>query len=109
MYSTSVEVENRDEAKLECSITLPAGGKLKWYRQRSDTKELVDIADDYWKKQGAEYMITVGSNNQDHYYMSKLSIRVTKESYAGIYFCVAEGNDGTQLTLSDGIPLTVLG
>ena len=109
-YSNDTVVENRGESKLECSITLRAGGKLKWYRQRSDTKELVDIVDDYWKREyGAEYMITEGSNNKDHYYMSKLSVRITKESYTGIYFCVAESDDGTRLTQSHGITLTVVG
>jgi len=109
-YTPSVEVENRDESKLECSITLHAGGRLKWYRQRSDTEEVVDIMDDYWKREhGVEYMITEGSNNRDHYYMSKLSIRITKESYAGIYFCAVESGDSTELIRSCGIKLTVIG
>ena len=104
-----MEVENREEAKLDCSITLPSGGKLKWYRERADTKEHVEVVDDYWKRHGSEYMITDSLDRNHNYYMSKLAIRVTKESYAGIYFCAAEDNNGRTLIKSDGIHLTVLG
>lgn len=110
-YSGSIEVKNRQQAKLDCSGTFPKGSELRWCREKDDNSGVIlEVTDEYWKKEfKAEYQISTGYDSINNYYMSQLTIRTAKQSYAGNYYCKVVDSNGNTLIQSKEILLKVIG
>lgn len=104
-------MRNKQQAKFDCSGTFPKGSKLKWFREKKDNRGvLLEVTDRYWKKQfQAEYQISMSFDAANNYYMSQLTIRTTKQNYAGNYYCKVLNSSGNTLVQSKAISLEITG
>jgi len=104
-------VKNRQQARFDCSGTFPKGSTLRWYREKNDDSGvLLEVTDKYWKSEfEAEYQISTSYDSTNNYYMSQLTIRTVKHSYAGNYYCRVVDSSGVTLIQSKEILLEVTG